>query len=196
MFKSYMLLHTHNNIEQMLPTLIHWGKSERGMMKDQPPFRLQKIQNMLSTIQKQRRTTKSTTATTNTNVSISLIQSLSYRRNQLKYLNPRLSMQQLRLGNDEDIKGAATQFERCVETYLRQQNIPFLQEWQQKQITRAAGLVNDPPSPDFMIKEGHSVQLSFTTSDQANKNSGESLVVHPLVINWIEGTFLFRFMLV
>jgi len=178
----------------MLPTLIHWGQSERGMMKDQPPFRLQKVQTMLSTIQKQRRTTKSTSATTsNNNVSISLIQSLSYRRNQLKYLNPRLSMQQLRLGNDEDIKGAATQFERCVETYLRKQNIPFLQEWQQKKITRAAGLVNDPPSPDFMIKEGHSVQLSFTSGDQANKKSESS--VHPLVINWIEGTFLFRFML-
>jgi len=133
----------------MLPTLIHWGKSERGMMKDQPPFRLQKIQNMLSNIQKQRRTTKSTsspaTAATNTSISISLIQSLSYRRNQLKYLNPRLSMEQLRLGNDEDIKGAATQFERSVETYLRKQNIPFLQEWQQKKITRAAGMVNDPP---------------------------------------------------
>ena len=61
----------------MLPTLIHWGKSERGMMKDQPPFRLQKIQTMLSNIQKQRRTTKSTssppTAATNTSISISLI---------------------------------------------------------------------------------------------------------------------------
>jgi len=137
----------------MLPTLIHWGQSERGMMKDQPPFRLQKIQSMLSTIQKQRRTTKSTTSatTSNNNVSISLIQSLSYRRNQLKYLNPRLSMQQLRLGNDEDIKGAATQFERCVETYLRKQNIPFLQEWQQKKITRAAGMVNDPPSPGKFV---------------------------------------------
>ena len=99
-------------------------------------------------------------------------------------------MQQLRLGNDEDIKGAATQFERSVETYLRKQNIPFLQEWQQKQITRAAGMVNDPPSPDFMLKDSHSVQLSFTGGDQANKNS-ESSVVHPLVINWIEGTFLF-----
>ena len=173
-----------------MPTLIHWGQSERGMMKDQPPFRLQKIQNMLSNIQKQRRTTKSTSATTsNTNVSISLIQSLSYRRNQLKYLNPRLSMQQLRLGNDEDIKGAATQFERCVETYLRKQYIPFIQEWQQKKITRAAGIVKDPPSPDFMIKEGHSVQLSFTSDHQGNQKS-ESSVVHPLVINWIEGTFL------
>ena len=128
--------HNNNNIEQILPTLIHWDKSERGMMKDQPPFRLQKIQNMLSNIQKQRRTTKSTTAATNNNtaVSISLIQSLSYRRNQLKFLNPRLSMQQLRLGNDEDIKGAATQFERCVETYLRKQNIPFLQEWSRRRL--------------------------------------------------------------
>lgn len=175
----------------MLPTLIHWGTSECGMMKDQPPFRLQKIQTMLSVVQKQRRTTKSTstTNTNNNNVSISLIQSLSYRRNQLKYLNPRLSMQQLRLGHDEDIKGAATQFERCVETYLRKQNIPFLQEWQQKKITRAAGIVKDPPSPDFMIKEGHSVQLSFTSDHQGNQKS-ESSVVHPLVINWIEGTFL------
>jgi len=40
-----------------------------------------------------------------------------------------------------------------------------------------------------MLKDGHSVQLSFT-SDLSNKKSESSSVVHPLVINWIEGTFL------
>jgi len=43
--------HTHyvplHEEERLLPSLLHWGKSERGMMKDQPPFRLQKIQKLL-----------------------------------------------------------------------------------------------------------------------------------------------------
>ena len=46
--------------ERLLPVLLHWGKSERGMMKDQPPFRLQKLQKMLLDMQRRDNTPSDT----------------------------------------------------------------------------------------------------------------------------------------
>lgn len=179
--------------EQMLPVLIHWGKSERGMMKDQPPFRLQTIQNMLSNIQRTQSQSKSTTQ------HISLIQSLSFRRHQLKFLNPTYDMSSLRLGDMDIIKKSATKFEDCVETYLRSHKVPFLTEWEQKRKTRAAGML-DPPSPDFMLKDGHSVKLSLVvsygnenTANNVNSEQSQSSGAdhHPLVINWVEAKMFY-----
>ena len=49
--------HTHyistEEEERLLPILIHWGKTERGMWKDQPSFRLQKVQKALENRGKQ-----------------------------------------------------------------------------------------------------------------------------------------------
>jgi len=38
--------------ETMLQVLVHWGASERGLMKDRPPFRLRKIQTALSNLRR------------------------------------------------------------------------------------------------------------------------------------------------
>jgi hypothetical protein len=190
--------------ERLLPVLIHWGRSERGMMKDQPPFRLKKIQQMLElkTIrggdggnrshrvqngerESSNQPSRRIQSTTNR---MSLVQSLSLRRHHLKLLNPNLSMSTLRLGSEKDIRAAARQFELCVDAYLRRHGVHFLTEDAQQsmflQIAKSKSSetrnVKQPPSPDFMIKEGHSVALSFS-SDW--KNSTE--VSRP-TINWIE----------
>lgn len=177
--------------ERLLPVLLHWGKSERGMMKDQPPFRLQKLQKMLLDMQRRDNTPSdtnnknnyirhhnslkqqqsSTTTTSCCYCHMTLLQSLSLRRHHLKLQNPKLSMSALRLGSEDDIKEAARLFECCVDVYLRRHNIPFITENEQKTrykqsitptMKRSGIVVKQPPTPDFMILMGHSVLLSYT----------------------------------
>ena len=177
--------------ERLLPVLLHWGKSERGMMKDQPPFRLQKLQKMLLDMQRRDNTPSdtnnknnyirhhnslkqqqsSTTTTSCCYCHMTLLQSLSLRRHHLKLQNPKLSMSALRLGSEDDIKEAARLFECCVDVYLRRHNIPFITENEQKTrykqsitptMKRSGIVVKQPPTPDFMILIGHSVLLSYT----------------------------------
>ncbi|KAL7458762.1 hypothetical protein ACHAWC_010373 [Mediolabrus comicus] len=96
--------------ERLLPTLLHWNKSERGMMKDQPRFRLQKLQKVLAQMKKN--------GNNKGTGSMTLIQSLSLRRTHLKYLHPKLTMTQLGLGSQNDIYHSATLFEEVVTNYL------------------------------------------------------------------------------
>ena len=178
--------------ERLLPVLIHWGRSERGMLKDHPPFRLQKIQNMLDRCPgkgKHSNSSDRTSSTASNTQRMSLVQSLSLRRHHLKLLNPNLSMSTLRLGREEDIRDAAREFELCVEAYLRSHRVHFLTEHAQKSMflesvngdLATSRNVKQPPSPDFMIKKGHSVTLSFSSGCQ---NSTD--VSCPISINWIE----------
>lgn len=202
--------------ERLLPVLLHWGRSERGMMKDQPPFRLQKIQKMLdmqwnntpSNTNNNKNNNKqqqsSTTTTRSCYCRMTLLQSLSLRRHHLKLQNPKLSMPALRLGSDDDIKEAARLFECCVGVYLRTHNIPFITEDEQKtRFTRSitpdmkrSGIVKQPPTPDFMIMVGHSVVLSYTNNIN-NTYSGTKRIIGsdeksvsssscPIAIHWIE----------
>ena len=164
----------------------------------QQPFRLQKIQKVLTQIQR----------TSTRTQHISLIQSLSLRRHHLKLLNPGFKMQTLRLGNDKDIKMAATEFEVCVEIYLRKHNIPFLTEAEQKRRHRKEVGGNDPPTPDFMIKNGHEVLLSLLDAGNATANSSNDQSTsssntlaapsqqnqqqqHLPAINWIEAKMFY-----
>jgi len=178
--------------ERLLPVLIHWGRSERGMLKDHPPFRLQKIQNMLDRCPGKGNHSNSSdrpSSTASNTQRMSLAQSLSLRRHHLKLLNPNLSMSTLRLGREEDIRDAAREFELCVEAYLRSHRVHFLTEHAQKSMflesvngdLATSRNVKQPPSPDFMIKKGHSVTLSFSSGCQ--NSTGVSC---PISINWIE----------
>jgi len=210
--------------ERILPALIHWGQSERGMMKDQPSFRMQKIQKVLendrsngtnSSQQNGKRHNNSHRHDRNGNnhdghepppssptQQISIIQSLSLRRHHLKLLNPRLSMTALRLGDVDDIRDAAALFEDCVDAYLRRHEVRFWSEEDQREkFERSARGVphhmrKQPPTPDFMMKEGHSVELSFTTtarraSDCAEDDSSGGGIAHPMPIHWIEAKMFY-----
>ena len=202
--------------ERLLPVLLHWGRSERGMMKDQPPFRLQKLQKMLemqrnntpsninnknirhSNSQNANNKQSSSTDTTSCYCRMTLLQSLSLRRHHLKLQNPKLSMPALRLGSDDDIKEAARLFECCVDVYLRTHNIPFITEDEQKtrftqSITpdmKRSGIVKQPPTPDFMIMVGHSVILSYNNNNIMSSGttscSDDQTVTCPISIHWIE----------
>ena len=197
--------------QRMLPVLIHWGESERGMMKDQPSFRLQKITNMLGKEPKPHNTTSNnnshmhnngnrknnagrhhqhTNTSYPTTQQLSLIQSLSLRRHHLKLLNPRSSMTRLGLGNELDIQNAAALFEDCVETYLRSHNVQYWTEADQKRLHRRD--MPAPLTPDFRMKDGSQVMLSLiSSSGTINAQSPDKGTIHPLTINWIEAKMFY-----
>lgn len=197
----------------MLPSLMHWGKSERGMMKDQPQFRLQKIRKMLgsertngSSDQNTRCGKKNNTQLPSTSQvpaskrQISLVQSLSLRRHHLKLLNPKFSMSSLRLGDERDIRDAAALFEECVEAYLRRRGVAFWTEEEQKEQfeRRTRGMPRhrrkQPPTPDFMLKEGHCAALSLATDDDAAYDAADGArpgAPHPTSLHWIEAKMFY-----
>ncbi|KAL7445886.1 hypothetical protein ACHAXH_008660 [Discostella pseudostelligera] len=151
--------------ERLLPTLIRWGKKERGMMRDQPDFRLPQLNRMLE------------------NQRISLLQSLSLRRHHLKLLNPNLRMPNLRLGSEDNINAAAEIFERSVDSYLRRHNVEFWTEKEQQRIhVRSNRYEKQPPTPDFRMKNGHAVVLDLSSCEEggdvhnrsSNSNFGNS----------------------
>lgn len=215
--------HTHyipiEEETRMLPALIHWGQSERGMMKDQPAFRLQKIERVLgsgrgkSTEHGSRhgkhcssngyKANKQSNNNTTLSPRISLIQSLSLRRHHLKLLNPNLSMTALRLGQPDNIRDAADLFEDCVESYLKRHNVQYWSEEEQRKQFEESGDSNDrrrkqPPTPDFMMKDGHCVMLSFTDdvgNDCATStaNQYDNGFINFSQINWIEAKMVRRF---
>jgi hypothetical protein len=208
--------HTHyiplQEEERLLPALLHWGKSERGMMKDQPPFRLKKIQKLLLS-----NNTNTNSKNNNNNNSnrccMTLLQSLSLRRTHLKHLQPKLSMPQLKLGSEMDIRHSAAMFEQVVQNYLRGQNVLqcfMTEEDQRKESRRKGGRM--PPSPDFRVRGGYCVQLDFyhrhsqqrgagdikksssksksTTNTNSNQR-GDTTLPPRRTINWIEAKMFY-----
>jgi len=128
----------------LLPILLKWGKKERGMMKDQPKYRLHQIK---AACQK---------------VNIPLSQALSLRRHHIQQLNPYHSIEQLRLGRMDDIQKSAKLFEESAEQYLRHLCIPIVTERMQKERhfqknseALKHGLRSQPlpPTPDFLLEK-------------------------------------------
>jgi len=161
--------HLSKSVEERMTNecnkLLHWGKKERGMMKDQPKFRLEQVKKLC---RRER-------------VPLSL--ALSLRRHVMKNLNPYSRMSGLKLGRDEDIRESAEIFERCVEEYLRRSTststsplmkngfscggsngsndgkscVEFWTEREQREhnkpyLRASATPTRQPPSPDFVLK--------------------------------------------
>ncbi|KAL7478183.1 hypothetical protein ACHAW6_003961 [Cyclotella cf. meneghiniana] len=193
---------------RMLPALIHWGETERGMMRDQPEFRLRKILKLLGTNDNGVPETSLNNRTNDANkrVGINLLQSLSLRRHHLKLLNPNLSMKSLRLGSDSDILTAATLFEKCLESHLKKMGVAYWTEEDQKKMHNEThgAMVKMPPTPDFRVRDGHLLGLCFTSSwgdglnhdnDSAcqtkNTNIHAAKSQQPITINWIEAKMFY-----
>jgi len=115
-------------------------------------------------------------------------QALSLRRHHMKLLNPHVkSMAQLRLGSNEDVRGAADVFERAVEGYLKGCGVLFRTEEEQKR--RFEGMKQPgelmPPTPDFMLT-GPVNLISHTIVD-GDRDSAK----HGVRINWIEAKMFY-----
>jgi hypothetical protein len=175
----------------MLPALVHWGKGERGMMKDQPPFRLQKIMKLLQNHGGDRRNNKHSHnkhKTSSDHVQINLLQSLSLRRHHLKLLNPTLSMPALRLGSNSDIRISADLFEQCIESHLTKLAVPFWNEKDQKRMHEENGVGRQPLTPDFRIKDG-SLKLVLTRDNYVR--TATNTVCETQTIHWIEAKMFY-----
>jgi hypothetical protein len=117
--------------------LVPYKKRERGMFRDQPEHRIRKIQRICESKR------------------ISFRTALSLRRHHMKRWNPGLGMHQLRLGVDDDIRESARLFEQAVQDFLRNSNVAFYSELEQKAHIRKHRKQGQPypPTPDFILKE-------------------------------------------
>ena len=154
--------------ESMIHVLVRWKKKERGMIRDQPHFRLQQIRKLCRS------------------TGVHLPAALSLRRHHMKRYNPHLSLSQLRLGNQQDIRESAAYFEQAVEETLRQKKIAFWTEGEHKshiQKNRKDG-ESFPPTPDFILKNEIRVK-KFT------KHRGKKTVTEENSICWVEAKMFY-----
>jgi hypothetical protein len=138
------------------------------MIKDQPRFRLQKIEKQCK------------------RTGISLIQALSLRRHHLKSLNPYQSMTQLKLGKEADIRESARLFEHAVQEYLTNRDIAFWTEEEQKKrfqqqvAEKQQGELRLIATPDFLL------QHSFVLKRVHKKQTLQELEIH-----WMEAKMFY-----
>jgi hypothetical protein len=162
--ESYIPLATEAS---MIDVLVKWKKTERGMMKSQPGFRVNQIRKLCKT----------------TGVPIS--QAASLRRHHMKRFNPTLAMSRLQLGNEEDIRESARLFEVAVDGFLRAQNVPFWTEEEHKDHISKHRKDGDPfpPTPDFILKQ----QVLLKKCRDLNRKSA----VEERLICWVEAKMFY-----
>jgi len=122
--------------ESMIHVLVRWKEKERGMIRDQPKFRVQQIRKLCRS------------------TGVCLPAALSLRRHHMRRYNPFRSSPQLRLGSEQDIRESAAYFEKAVEETLRQKKIAFWTEGEHKSHIKKNRKDGDPfpPTPDFILK--------------------------------------------
>jgi hypothetical protein len=171
--------------ESMVDVLVKWKKKERGMIKDQPPFRLDQIKRKCR----------------QNDWKISLPQALSLRRHHIKLLNGYKSMPQLGLGGQDDIRESARLFEQAVEEYLVHRGVSFWTEAQQK----AEFYKHAQPgqllkvTPDFLLPPGTSLRVQKVLqgndgnhSDKSSSGGGHGMqIIKEQVIHWIEAKMFY-----
>lgn len=146
--------------KKLLSTLVKWKEKERGMILN--------AGDRYKTIRKKCKQVGS----------ISLSQALSLRRQQMKHLNPNLRMTALGLGQEQDIRKSAELFEKAVERYMRQCNLTFVTEAQQRASLPKGG--KSPPTPDFVLMEP--TVLSSMVAVQASQKP----IMEQHTIKWVE----------
>jgi hypothetical protein len=144
--------------EVMIKVLLKWGEKERGMIRDQPPFRLTQIQKQLGKAP-----------------GLRLDQALSLRRHHIKLLNPYRPMPFLRLGQEKDIRVSAEIFERVVETFLKEKSITYFNDEEQR-----SKFPENKLTPDFLLP----TPIDLKKFRQAH--GGKRQVLEERRIHWIE----------
>lgn len=159
---SYPIIPDKSEIA-LLSTLIPWGKTERGMMRDHTPLRLKKIIESCSIY------------------GIKLEQALSLRRYHIKFLNHEINMNQLGLGNDHHIRGTEKLFISTVLKYFEKCDIPCITKEEQKLKFIEAEMPGEDmaQTPDVILKEA----VNLTTDQPSN---ADSTFAEYGQINWIE----------
>ena len=167
--------------EDMLKVILRWGERERGMLRDAPPFRLAEIQKRCH------------------RHGIPLSQACSLRRHHMSLLNPYKSKESMQLGSLKDIKTSAELFEEAIAAYLRNQQIPFLSEEEQKaefQRTHPGQLIKG--TPDFKFNEPIILNVVASHENRANgtkkpkhKSESQHRLTKQRTIHWIEAKMFY-----
>jgi hypothetical protein len=155
--------------EAMIDVLVKWKKTERGMIKDQPPFRLAQIRKQLH----------------HQAPSMTLAQASSLRRHHMKQWNPKKPMSFLRLGKDEDIRNCAAAFEHAVECFLRKCHVEYWTEEEQKR--RFADKIKQGGklfTPDFLLPE--EIVLK-----KVRGHGNDLQILEERTIHWIEAKMFY-----
>jgi hypothetical protein len=146
--------------EALLPLLLHWKKKERNMFRQQPPFRLPRLQRLCHSLH------------------VPLITALSLRRHHIKQNHPFKSMEKLGLGCSDDIRASADMLERAVADALRcHHTVAFFDEAEQKAHIDKYRRTNPdnagafPPTPDFILQRPVRVK---TYQTRKNNKDGRS----------------------
>ena len=145
------LVPLHEEEAMMNMVLERHGKSERGMLKDKPPFVITKFRKQLSQ--------KAPTMT--------MAQLCSLRRHHIKRLNFYKRMPELRLGQETDILKSAKIFEDVIETFLNNQQVEY---WSEKEQGKIASSEKRPTiaTPDFLLKKPVVLQKTRRKYDNGN----------------------------
>lgn len=169
--------------EGMIKVLLHWGQKERGMLRDQPPFRITKIQKQCK------------------RHNIQMSQACSLRRHHMSLLNPFKSKEALRLGHTKDIREAAAIFEEAIAAFLRRRRISYRSEEEQKaefyQANPGALLKGTPDFKlvDPVVLKGVSVNVR-NNDGRSNRNENgtkqkQTTITSERTIYWIEAKMFY-----
>ncbi|CAB9521024.1 expressed unknown protein [Seminavis robusta] len=156
--------------QDLCNAILRWGQKERGMLKDQPEFRVRQIRQRC---QRNR---------------IHLSQACSLRRHHMSDLNPFKSKEALLLGQSADIKASATLFEDAVAKFLQTKGIGYYTEQEQKaQLSQNNPQASKRGTPDFMMKKP--IQLNVYSVDR--RNNHRRRVHAERTIHWIEAKMFY-----
>lgn len=156
--------------EDMMKVILRWGAKERGMLRDQPSWRLRDIKKCCHRNR------------------FFLSQACSLRRHHMSRLNPFKSKEQLKLGNDEVIRKGATIFEEAIARFLERSNIAYFSEEEQKQ-EQKRNAPGQPMrgTPDFKLKEP--AMLNVYSIDPRNRTRKR---IHARrTIHWVEAKMFY-----
>lgn len=122
---------------ELINDLVPYQKRERGMFCKQSEHRLRKLRRLCAMEH------------------IPLRVALSLRRHLMRRYNPKMSLPQLQLGTDEQVREAARLYEAAVQNYLQMENVAFYSEKEQRTHIRQHRQPGQPspPTPDFVLKE-------------------------------------------
>lgn len=176
------------HVEQsLIDVVLPYGAKERGMFKEQPDKRLQKLKNYLYSIGSRSNgddddSNDYGTNNNSNNTIICLYQALSLRRHHMKQFNTNTTMAELRLGSENDINESARIFENCIEQFLIQNNIQFYNEQYQKSHIRRNKPYNEPypPTPDFILQEPITIRTYRHGNTNTNKKRKMILQEHSI----------------
>lgn len=165
--------HLPDSVEaSLVGTLVRNQGTERGMVRQLPPSRRDQIKKLCKSKQ------------------VPLALALSLRRHHIKEFNPTLTMTELGLGEERDIRDSARIFERCVKNFLDKHRIPYWTEWAQRRRAKEQGDLT-PPTPDFLFRYPIRIRPFIWKEGKGKKKIGGRKILNEQSAHWLEAKMFY-----